>query len=189
MKKTISLLILTILCVSLSTKLYAQTTDFGVKGGLSIPSLTGDVNDNVKSRVAFHAGLFAEVSFSDMFSIQPELLYSSQGYKFVDDKGINDYLNVPIMGKFYPIEGFHIEMGPQFGFLLSAKEKGKSRTQDVKEGYKTFDFGLNFGTGYKLTDYNLLFGVRYNLGLTNVLKDNSSKIKNGVFQISVGYLF
>lgn len=188
MKKTLSLLFLGILIIPLSSKLNAQSINFGVKGGLNITSLTGNVNDNVKSRVTFHAGALAEIAFSDMFSIQPELLYSSQGYKYLNDKGINDYLNVPIMGKFYPIEGLHIEMGPQLGFLLTAKEKNKARTQDVKEGYKTFDFGLNFGAGYKLEDLNLLFGLRYNLGLSKVLKSNS-KIKNGVFQISVGYLF
>lgn len=188
MEKNLSHLILTILFISLCTIAKAQSTGFGVKGGLNIASLNGDVNDNVKSRATFHAGVFVEIEISDLFSIQPELLYSSQGYKFGDVKGINSYLNIPIMAKVYPIEGLNIEIGPQLGYLLSAKEKDTNNSQDAKEGYKSLDFGLTFGAGFKLADYNLIFGLRYNLGLSNILENNNN-IKNGVFQVSVGYLF
>ena len=48
---------------------------------------------------------------------------------------------------------------------------------------------LNFGLGYKL-DSGLNFAARYNLGLSNLAKDSGNeKINNGVFQLSVGYMF
>ena len=54
----------------------------------------------------------------------------------------------------------------------------------------SIDFGLNFGLGYKL-DSGLNFGARYNMGLSNIndTDDDDDTIKNGVFQISLGYFF
>lgn len=187
MKKRYLLTLFIILLFSIDSK--AQTTQFGIKGGLNIANLIGDVNDNVKGRTSFHGGIVAEFSISDMFSIQPELLYSSQGYTFGNVTGTSDYINIPVMGKFYPIEGLSIEMGPQLGFLLGAKEKDANNTVDVKEVYKSVDFGLNFGASYKL-DMGVNFGVRYNLGLSKILDtNNTTNIKNGVFQLYIGYFF
>lgn len=165
------------------------------------------------SRFNFHLGLMAEIVISDKFSVQPELLYSRQGgvkdfsgealgsaFKF-DNTFALDYLSLPIMAKYYVAEGFSLEAGPQIGFLLSSKLKsegeatiaGKTTSKDSSKDFKEFmssvDFGLGFGAGYKLEN-GLNFGVRYNLGLTDVFKENKGDaIKNGVFQLSVGYFF
>lgn len=90
------------------------------------------------------------------------------------------------MGKYYVTKGFSVEAGPQIGFLLSAKHE----KLNVKDSFNTFDFGVNFGLGYKLEN-GLNFGARYNLGLTDInnIDGSSSKNKNGVIQISVGYFF
>ncbi len=115
----------------------------------------------------------------------------------VDAKFSSGYINLPIMVKFYVIEGLSLQAGPQVGFLVSAKAKasgsvlGQSFSDDVdiKEEFKTVDFGLNFGLGYKFAEKFFVDG-RYNLGLTNVAEGNDGKsITNGVFQLSVGYMF
>ena len=76
------------------------------------------------------------------------------------------------------------------GYIVQRLFSAKNDKTDVKNSFKTFDFGVNFGLGYKL-DNGLNFGARYNLGLTDInnLDNPSSKYKNGVFQISVGYFF
>ncbi len=169
--------------------LFSQDVAFGVRGGLNLANLTGDVNDNVKGRTAFHIGALAEIELTDQFYLQPELQYSSQGFKLGDVTGANDYLNLPIMGKFYPIDFLYLETGPQIGFLLSANEKDDNNKESTKDAYKGTDFAWNFGAGYKLTDIGLSFGIRYNLGFTDVLDvEDDASIKNGVFQISVSYL-
>ncbi len=100
------------------------------------------------------------------------------------------------MAKYYIIEGFSLEAGPQVGLLLSAKEEydwdGDTGEVDIKEHLKGIDFGVNFGLGYKL-DNGVNFGARYNLGLSDA-NDNAeflgdSTYKNNVFQFSVGYFF
>jgi opacity protein-like surface antigen len=180
----------------------AQETKFGVKAGVNLHTLTGDVEDQ-SSKIGFQAGAFAEFKLSDKFAIQPELLYSTQGTKFEEgDDEIKynlSYLNIPVMAKYYVAEKFSLEAGPQIGFLLSAKGKydfvedgvSVSGDEDIKDSFESIDFGLNFGAGYDFTE-NLSAGLRYNLGLSNIAKTedgNDSKVKNGVFSLSVGYKF
>ncbi len=172
---------------------------FGAKAGVNFASLNGD--EDFDGRTSFFVGAVVEFEISESFSLQPELLYSSQGAKssFSEDgfdfeaKYKLDYLNIPIMAKYYVTEGFSIEAGPQVGFLLSAKadyeEDGESDSEDIKDDLSSVDFGLNFGLGYKL-DSGLNFGARYNLGLSNVAdSEGDIDIKNGVFQLSIGYFF
>ncbi|CAM1353998.1 porin family protein [Tenacibaculum halocynthiae] len=192
--------LLVIAMVALGFTAKAQDIDFGVKAGVNFANLTGDIPDNSSVRTSFHVGGVVEFKITDKFSIQPELLYSAQGMKYEREQGgVNfefttkvDYLYLPVMAKYYVIDNFSIEAGPQLGFLLSAKTKAEaasvSNTQDFKENAEDMDFGLNFGLGYKLNN-GLNFGVRYNLGLSNLAKENGTDIKNGVFQVSVGYNF
>lgn len=186
----------------------SNAQQFGVKAGLNLATITGDFTDDVDGRASLHFGVVAEFKISDVFSFQPELIYSSQGAKetyyydyneYDEDVYKLDYLNIPLMAKFYVAKGFSLEAGPQIGFLLAAKDKYVeyyngdtfSGTEDMIDYMKTIDFGLNFGVGYKL-DNNLNFGARYNLGLSDIWDDSEGGIfnqKNGVFQISVGYFF
>ncbi|KAF2513699.1 PorT family protein [Flavobacterium zhairuonense] len=167
----------------------AQDVKFGVKGGLNFANLGGDLDgDGVTS---FHVGALAEIKLSDKFAVQPEVLFSGQGADFSED-GFDStlkfsYLNIPVMAKYYVIEKLSIEAGPQIGFLLSAKNED----EDVKDSFKSVDFGVNFGAGYDFTEH-FFAGVRYNVGLSNIadVPDEADfKTNNGVFSVSVGYKF
>lgn len=164
----------------------AQEVQIGVKGGLNFANVSGDNASDRDMVTAFNVGLMAEIPLTEKFSFQPELLYSGQGYSFDDHTIALNYLNVPLMGKYYLTKGFSLEAGPQIGFLLSAKNEDI----DVKDVFKTVDFGVNLGLGYKL-DNGLNFGTRYNLGLSNInnFEGSNAKFKNGVIQVSVGYFF
>jgi hypothetical protein len=65
----------------------AQNIAIGVRGGISIPNLTAGgseenpLNTGYSSRQGPDAGIFAEFKFSDLFSLQPMVEYSSQGGK------------------------------------------------------------------------------------------------------------
>jgi hypothetical protein len=84
-KSTIYLLLPVLLLCRLSAS--AQNIALGVRGGISIPNLSaGGSNENplntgYSSRLGPDAGLFAEFKFSDLFSLQPMVEYSSQGGK------------------------------------------------------------------------------------------------------------
>ena len=187
----------------------AQKAQFGLKGGLNVANQNFSVNGfpSASSRIGFHIGGFVEVKISDKFAIQPELLYSTQGSKFnmtVNDSGTDyntenvfklAYLNIPVMFKYYAVEKFSLEAGPQIGFLTSSKLDvsvvGKTVSQNAKDLFESVDFGLNLGAGYDFTK-KISAGVRYNFGLANVAKTekgDDSNIKNGVFSASLGYRF
>ena len=170
---------------------------FGVKGGLNISTITNaDVDGvNSKSLIGFHAGFFGEFMISNKFAIQPEVLYSAQGTE-LEFEGISgdlklDYITIPVMAKYYVADAFSLELGPQIGFLVSAKAKSGGESEDVKDELKSTDVSLNFGLGYDITQ-NFMIGARYSLGLTRLqdeLIPGEDESKNSVFQISVGYKF
>ncbi|PKD15887.1 hypothetical protein APR41_11440 [Salegentibacter salinarum] len=183
MKKILLLAVVTVLGF---TNVKAQEIEFGAKGGLNFASVSGDNTEGIDVVTSLNFGVLSEIPVSDKFSFQPELMYSGQGYSFNENTIALSYLNLPLMGKYYITKGLSVEAGPQIGFLLSAKNE----ETDVKDSFNSFDFGVNFGLGYKF-DNGLNFGARYNLGLTDInnLDNSSSKNKNGVFQLSVGYFF
>lgn len=192
----------------------AQTEiSYGAKAGLNLSNLNG-IDEDVSTRTSFHLGGFAEIAITEEFSFQPELIYSSQGAKsevsldseFGTIRGTTvfklDYLNLPLLGKYYVTENFSLLGGPQIGFLLSAKADveatastddgsiSESGTVDLKEVLKSVDFGLNLGLEYKF-DNKFKFGANYVLGLSNIAKEAESDdaLKNRVLQFSVGYSF
>lgn len=179
----------------------AQDLNFGVKGGLNLANFTGDDAGDTDMRTAFHLGVLAEYMINEQFAIQPEVLFSAQGAKIKNKLGELDvklgYVNVPVMFKYYVAPGFSLQAGPQVSFLVDSKVEHDNKTvTDAlnklgiadKDNYKTVDFGLNFGLGYKF-DNNIFVEGRYNLGLTKIHDKGDAKVKNGVFQFSVGYMF
>ncbi|HLA56158.1 MAG TPA: porin family protein [Flavobacterium sp.] len=196
MKKTILLLV----CVTAGFFANAQKDKreegikIGIKGGLNVSNFAGgDIEDNA-IRTSIHAGFVAEFIVSDHFSVQPELLYSGQGFSNQNPGNFSrakfDYILLPVLAKYYVAKNLSIETGPQLGFLLSAKNKTNDANDTVDEQSKV-DFGLDLGLGYELKN-GVFFQGRYNLGITNV-NDNSDsesiKYTNSVFQVSVGILF
>ncbi len=185
----------------MATKVNAQELKFGAKGGLNIAKVSDLSIEDVHfdSRIAYHFGLMAEIKLAEKFAVQPELLYSVQGAKKKKD-GVTgtlklNYITIPVMAKYFVTDGLSLEAGPQLGFRttakLTAEIEGREESINLKDDIKGVDFGVNFGLGYSLK--NLNFGIRYNLGLTDIAKDRESgddeTNKNGVFQVSIGYMF
>ena len=180
----------------------AQDISYGLKAGLNYSNWSFS-NDGPEfdSRLSFHVGGVVEFGLSEKFAVQPELLYSSVGAKMdysssptrvaSDDYLVYalDYLSIPVMAKYYVAEGFSLEVGPQIGILLSAKIKYDGESEDVKELFKSTDFGAGIGAGYKMEN-GLFINARYVLGLSNVLEDSGDEWgKNNAFQFSLGYKF
>ncbi len=188
----------------------------GFKGGVNFASVGGDFTDDYDGRISFHIGGLVEIPITEKFAVQPELLYSSQGYKYEESdidysyeaKTKMDYINVPIMAKYHIIDGLSAELGPQIGILISAKDEyeetfdgeNASGDEDVKEFYNTLDFGIGIGASYRLNN-GLFFSARYVIGLSDVTNEDELegdfgpldievfKQRNKVMQLSVGFSF
>ncbi len=205
-------LFLTAAAVFALTAVNAQDITFGAKVGVNLANAdAGDFDTDAVT--SFHIGVTAELPISDKFSVQPELLYSIQGASLTETITEDKYeylyklnfINLPIMAKYYVTQGLSLEAGPQIGFLVKAEvetdftdsddsSNNVSITTDSKDYYKSIDFGFNIGAGYKL-ESGLNFTLRYNLGLSNLSDtdhedvSDDSEWKNRVLQLSVGYTF
>jgi hypothetical protein len=198
MKKILLPLGLFIGSVSLAN---AQATSFGVKAGVSLTNATGDgAGNNTKNIVGFHGGLFANFAINDAFSIQPEVLYSMKGLK---SEGLIissadeitsrlNYIDVPVLAR-VNAGGLFFELGPQVGFLTTAKQKaetaGGTTEQDIKDRVRTVDFGYAAGLGYQLNNGPGI-GLRYNGGFIDTKNPSSSSaVRNSAFQLYLSYQF
>ncbi len=212
MKKIFSTLFL-VLCIGTISK--AQETHFGVKAGLNYSSIIGDLTQGIKFRFSGHAGVFLEVKYSDKFSFQPELLYSSQGFQFSSDLATiqnggfisdqNDirtnvqfnFLTIPIVTRFALNDRLSLDFGPQVGFLLNQVTKIKyldQRDDTIPDNRSSvagdfqLDYGAVAGLSYEINDE---FSVepRFYIGLRNRLNGLGGDIQNYnvAIQVSVNY--
>jgi hypothetical protein len=164
-------------------------TKFGVKAGANFANITGDDVDDTKIKVGINVGAFARFGLGDSWSLQPEVVFSTQGAKLDGGKYNLSYVNIPILAQYNFKGGFNVEAGPQIGFLTSAKAKpDEGDSEDIKDAFKSTDFALAFGAGYTTTA-NVGFNVRYNLGLGNIIDSDDAKAHNSVIQVGVFYLF
>ena len=182
MKKCI--LIFSLLCLS-TIALQAQFTP-GIKGGLNVTDISNLNGDN---RISGHVGLFLHHTINSNWCVQPELLYSGQGQKYMTNTGERtitlSYIQVPVMVQYYPVKQLYFEFGPQVSFLTAAHSKGSGDDKvEVDGAYNKADFGVNVGLGVAATS-NIGFYGRYNAGLTDITKNNNISQMNRVGQLGM----
>lgn len=176
----------------------AQSVRFGIKGGVGLASVTGSSvsNTNKKNLVVGQAGLMADFGFTDLLSFHPELLFSQKGIRYENGslyaQNRLSYLDLPLLLR-VNADGLFFEAGPQVGFLLAEKDEnnlfGTAVTSTSTNGTRKVDVGYIAGVGYQLPS-GLELGVRYNGGIADIQDPSgSSKIRNSVFQLQLGYLF
>ncbi|MFD2827756.1 porin family protein [Leeuwenhoekiella polynyae] len=179
-----------------------DTFHFGVKGGVNFANIAGDDSADQDSRTSFYAGLVAELPISEMFSIQPEVIYSAQGStiaaidedNFLDvDDNIEyqlDYIQVPLMAKIYLADGLSLQAGPSFNFLVSEEIDNQPTSAsgdiDIVNGANDFEFGTAAGLEYQF-DSGLFIQGRYTRGFTKIY-DNVNAY-NYAIQAGVGFVF
>lgn len=168
----------------------SSNSNFGIKGGYNLAAVSYDGEGETGQRHGFHVGVYGESFISESFSIQPELMYSQQGYEEKYANGATftqklDYINLPVMLKAYPSKNVFLEAGPQIGLAVSHKEEYNGIISGSTErDPNSFDWGMNFGGGFK-TDSGISLGVRYHLGLGDLYEND--KAHNRVWQFSVGF--
>jgi hypothetical protein len=218
MKKSVQLLLVSFFLISQYS--FAQIKlDLGLKGGINLASL-----DNVSSsfkttysnRTGYHYGVYAKIKILK-FAIQPEVIFSRQGQNFYFPNSTQklsssfDYINIPVILKLYVASGLNLQVGPQFGFLSSAKgdlvnivngsippNPTITTASDLSAFVNSSDISLVLGAGWDLP-IGLNFSARYNLGLSDINEKSgtiatdrisslgTTTAKNQVIQISIGY--
>ncbi|MGI9527186.1 MAG: porin family protein [Weeksellaceae bacterium] len=205
--------------VGVNAQMNMESVEVGARAGYNYSNLTGDTAENLdtKGLSGYHAGLFVEVPISQRFSIQPEVIYSTQGTKLEGKFGSlaegtreiqTQNINVPVLAKIYVADGFNLQVGPQVSFNTGNKVEddvkilgvnGKNDFEFDDDALSSVNFGAVVGAGYKMAE-GLTIDARYNFGLTNVFDDKNTSLtnmdissdndfKDGVFSIGLGYSF
>lgn len=203
-------IILTVFIAVLTVINAEAQAEVGIKAGVNFASIMGETPRGLRFRTAYDFGLVAEFETSPSTSVQPEIMYSSQGFHYdggringeiiAEDNYKLDYLNIPIVFKYYFSEGASFEVGPQVGFLLSAKTADNTiNNGDLRDNLTNASFDFLVGFGYKF-DNGFNLNARYVGGLTNIWKGYVKNPppgywyydygkRNSVFQLTVGYYF
>lgn len=209
MKKFFVLIAAAIVCMSASAQV-----QFGAKVGFDMTHFWGEDAPS-GWQPNYQVGLMMEYKFNPKFAIAPEVVFAAQGGKETDKVDVEEvpgiveakgtfhtnYINVPLMLKYYATPEFSIDFGPQVGFNVYSKMTASGKvggtevkeTVDLKDMTNTVDFGLGLGATYNLTN-NAFVQARYTLGLTKVFEEDElfgieSHEKNGNIQIAFGMKF
>ncbi|MBS9522922.1 PorT family protein [Litoribacter ruber] len=173
-----------------------QVATVGIRGGANFFNWGGSdaSNNGYTNRTGFHAGLYGNMFVTDRFSIEPGAYYSVKGTQndgFANSRAVLDYIDVPILLRFYATDGLNFFAGPQGSILLRSRFEGdlfgNTFVWDTNN-VNSLDAGLVFGLGYNLP-MGLNLQGSYDLGLTPVFQDSNAEIYNRGFKVSLGYSF
>lgn len=193
MKKVLFTIFLSTLCIS---GLQAQDDfKFGVTGGLINANITNKIaplginiaNTTLASGTGFYIGGIVSLEFGEKFGLQPELSYAKAGDL--------EYVQLPVMIKYYVIEGLYAQVGPQINLSTNANKVGNLiedlfNSNDVV-GVNTLGVDLGFGAGYEILE-NLTAQARYSVELTNRIDGalgSITKGKTNSFILGIAYFF
>ena len=164
--------------------IFGQTVSFGVKAGFSSNNIAKpDIIDNLdvipefRNLETMNFGLVSEIGFNDHFAIQPELNFTTKGFKLREGTNINIYemplpLGVTAVSKFNYVEmpllakakigtgktQAYMIAGPTFGYATGGKLETRANVLieiDLFEteldldniGYERFEVGGTVGAG------------------------------------------
>lgn len=207
MKKTLLplALILTVSCFAQTkgTTATAGTSkpvaQFGIKAGANLADVKTDLYPNHEAKWGFHAGLLAHIHLNSHLAIQPEIIYSRQGFKqqIASNSQLDmklDYINIPVLIQ-YMNRGFRLETGPQIGLLVKGVgDVSTGQEYEMKDFLKSTDFSWSFGLGY-LSVLGVGVSARYNLGINNINESvrvqgvQNNEMNNRVWQFGLFYQF
>ncbi len=165
-----------------------QLKAFGFKGGLNISTI-GNNSSGLTTQLGYNLGIYSMIRPYQEVGLQAELLVSKIGgrYENISNLRLNyTYLTLPVFTNIYFAEGAALEMGFQFGYLLSATQVDAGNKIDISDDVKDWDFGGVVGLSY-IKPYGSV-GLRYVLGISNTNSGSRSaevKFKNKVLQLYI----
>jgi Outer membrane protein beta-barrel domain len=153
----------------------------GIKAGLNFTNVTNVSSVNNQSSSGFNAGIFYTTPYTRVIGFKTELVFSRQGYNYetgtVTGKANLDYIMLPTYMCINITKYFQIQLGMQFGYLMSANvdstNKNSAGIPGSVSGALSFynRFSYSVGGGVEVHPFKgMLIGARLNVGLTNLYK-------------------
>jgi hypothetical protein len=184
---------------------------WGLKAGGNYTYFTGSgANSGSEIKIGLHAGAFLEIPLFERFSLQAEAVYSFQGdayegviiqteelsYSFKGEYNVN-YINVPILAKYYITRGWSLEGGPQIGFKVKEREITTTLFEDgttvdfdgKRDRFSDVNLSFAFGTTYEFQNGIFVSGRFIRESSKNQPNANDLEIGHENYQLSFGYKF
>jgi hypothetical protein len=199
----ITLATIIIAAVGMRTQAQVISVTTGLKGGLTMSNLYIDQDDidDENARFGFHLGIFSQIMFVETIGFQPEILFNTKGTRTTYSGIINqdvdfnlNYIDIPLMLVYRPLDVLEFQAGPYFGFLLNSNVaySGLIDGQDDlgRDNFNAFELGVGAGLQLNFTGFHL--GFRYNLGLTDIANSNAANLllgnsKNSFAQVYIAF--
>ena len=155
----------------------AQNWHYGITANANYSGISGK-GMKESFTAGWQAGLFAEWRLNEVLGVQPELLFSWNGYKKVEDfmtyynnygrsTAANDvkvgYVAVPLLLRYHISKAVGIMVGPQYSFKVYDDE---NLLKSDKAAFKNYEVSVNVGMQVNVGGVGL-YG-RYNWGLSDV---------------------
>lgn len=167
----------------------AQGWAWGPKVGATFSTVNGIPDAKVLPGVS--AGLFFESVACNWFVIEGDLLFSMQGFKVQGndtDASIRiNYLSMPVVGKYYVIDGLNLQMGAAFDYRIHTGSTINDESVDLDGRFNKFNIQVLTGLAYDF-DFGMVLEGRYLYGLTPLLSE-ADNTYSGMLQISMGWRF
>lgn len=208
----IAMIALTTTCVWAQTEEKTGTDNreklsLGVKGGVNLSNVYDSEGEDfvADSKVGFVLGGFVSIPLGQYFGLQPEVLFSQKGFKssgtFLGSSyemtRTSNYIDVPLLVTFKPVESVSILFGPQFSYLTRQKDdfEGGTISATQEEEFSNANlrkntFGLTGGVDFNVD--RMVIGLRAGWDVKNNNGDGTSdtpRYKNMWYQATLGYRF
>ena len=192
-------------------KVATENFHFSLKAGANVANQNGF--DDSKRLNGFNFGLVSSVKINDKWYFEPEFLPLSPrgvrgapvletGNPTIDPALTNqhstkrtiNYIDIPIMVRYYVSQKISIAGGPYVSFLSSAEDEFKTTdlgdvllSTDIKSKLNSIDYGACIEISYSLWEARKGKGInvyaRYSHGLADVYKaDYAGSHQNSVWQ-------
>lgn len=179
-------LILVVLIASDHAARAQESVAYGLKVGVSRPTLQTDANVDFDARTVGIVGLFARVRLVGPVAVQPEVLFAPKGASVDREDGTDftfkaPYLEVPLLIKLYPplFEAFapNVFAGPTVGVKLYERQ-GISNSDfsanlpNDRTFFERTNVGAAVGAGasFGAADGRIIVDLRYTFGFTDVAR-------------------
>ncbi len=165
----------------------------GIKIGQNFSSVNDVAVDH--NTASYHAGVTTFFKVTDKIGIAPEIILSQtklettppvtslmgNGSLQPETYHLN-YLSIPLLCEFKPIQKFSIQAGPQYSILLDQKKDGVG---NASMAFKNGEFAFVGGAKFDLGGF-FLYG-RYVVGLQNINElQDQTKWRTTQWQLGVG---
>jgi hypothetical protein len=158
-----------------TSSVWAQNFGGGVHAGLVTSHVLEYTVPASYSKVGFWGGGFTDYRFTKNSTLQMELAFVQKGTRQAgtlnnnnDERGMNlNYLEMPILYRWWGIRKMSVEIGPQLGIMLSHREwdlNGDFVNLNYKD-FERFELSAAAGLSYYVLRNKLEVNVRYSISV------------------------